>query len=37
MKKKALWFSRHAPSEAQLAEVAAMGYEIAAQEASSAS
>lgn len=30
--KKALWFSRHAPSAAQVAEVAAMGYEIAAQE-----
>jgi hypothetical protein len=30
--KKALWFSRHAPSAAQLAEVAAMGFEIAAQE-----
>jgi hypothetical protein len=30
MKKKALWFSRHAPTAAQLAEVAAMGYEIAA-------
>lgn len=29
---KALWFSRHAPSAAQLAEIAAMGYEIAAQE-----
>lgn len=32
MKKKAVWFSRHAPSAAQLAEVAAMGYEIAAQD-----
>ena len=30
--KKALWFSRHAPSAAQVAEIAAMGYEIAAQE-----
>ena len=30
--KKAIWFSRHAPSAAQLAEVAAMGFEIAAQE-----
>jgi len=30
MMKTALWFSRHAPSTAQLAEVAAMGYEIAA-------
>jgi hypothetical protein len=30
--KKAVWFSRHAPSAAQLAEIAAMGYEIAAQE-----
>ena len=30
--KKALWFSRHAPSAAQLAEIAAMGYELAAQE-----
>jgi hypothetical protein len=30
--KKALWFSRHAPSAAQLAEVAAMGFEIAAQD-----
>jgi len=30
--KKALWFSRHAPSAAQLAEVAAMGCAIAAQE-----
>jgi len=30
--KKALWFSRHAPSAAQVAEVAAMGYEIAAQD-----
>jgi len=27
---KALWFSRHAPTSAQLAEIAAMGYEIAA-------
>ena len=30
--KKAVWFSRHAPSEEQLAEIAAMGYELAAQE-----
>lgn len=30
--KKALWFSRHAPTAAQLAEIAAMGFEIAAQE-----
>ena len=30
--KKAIWFSRHAPSAAQLGEVAAMGFEIAAQE-----
>ncbi len=30
--KKAIWFSRHAPSAAQLAEVAAMGFEIAAQD-----
>lgn len=30
--KKSLWFSRHAPSAAQVAEVAAMGYEIAAQD-----
>jgi len=30
--KNALWFSRHAPSAAQVAEVTAMGYEIAAQE-----
>ena len=29
MKKKAVWFSRHAPSAAQLAEIAAMGFEIA--------
>ena len=28
--KKAIWFSRHAPTEAQVAEIAAMGYEIAA-------
>ena len=28
--KKALWFSRHAPTSAQVAEIAAMGYEIAA-------
>ena len=30
--KHAMWFSRHAPSAAQVAEMAAMGYEIAAQE-----
>ena len=30
--KKAIWFSRHAPTEAQVAEIAAMGFEIAAQE-----
>jgi hypothetical protein len=30
--KKALWFSRHAPTDAQVAEVAAMGYEVVAQE-----
>lgn len=30
--KKALWFSRHAPSASQMAEIAAMGCEIAAQE-----
>ena len=30
--KKAIWFSRHAPSAAQLAEIAAMGYEISAQD-----
>lgn len=30
--KKALWFSRHAPSAAQVQEIAAMGYEIAAQD-----
>jgi hypothetical protein len=30
--KNALWFSRHAPSEAQVAEIAAMGYEVAALE-----
>ena len=30
--KKAVWFSRHAPSAAQVTEIAAMGYEIAAQE-----
>jgi hypothetical protein len=30
--KKAIWFSRHAPSAAQVAEVAAMGFEIAAQD-----
>ena len=30
--KKALWFSRHAPSAAQVAEIAAMGYEIAAMD-----
>lgn len=30
--KRAIWFSRHAPSAAQVAEIAAMGYEIAAME-----
>jgi hypothetical protein len=30
MKKSALWFSRHAPTSAQVAEIAAMGCEIAA-------
>ena len=30
--KKAIWFSRHAPTPAQLAEIAAMGYEIAGQD-----
>lgn len=30
MKKRALWFSRHAPTAAQVAGIAAMGYEIAA-------
>ena len=30
MTKKAIWFSRHAPSAAQLAEIAAMGFELAA-------
>ena len=30
--KNALWFSRHAPIAAQLAEIAAMGFEIVAQE-----
>lgn len=29
---KALWFSRHAPTAEQLAEITAMGFEIAAQE-----
>ena len=28
--KKALWFSRHAPTEAQISELAERGYEIAA-------
>ena len=30
--KKAVWFSRHAPSAAQLEQLAAMGFEIAALE-----
>lgn len=30
--KKSIWFSRHAPSAAQVQEIAAMGFEIAAQE-----
>ena len=30
--KKAIWFSRHSPSAVQVAEVAAMGYEISAKD-----
>ena len=30
--KKAFWFSRHAPSEAQLADIEAAGYKLAAVE-----